>query len=172
MDIPRYAPDLPLPPYAFVPGHHPHPRKESGHMHGVPEPEPPPLDPANPRGSEAFLFGLDLFNRGYYWECHVWWEGLWHAHGRRGPVADLLKGLIRLGAAGVKAKGGKVAGTRDHAEAATRLFHTVKAACGTPYAGLDLARLAAAGEEVAANAESLAKAGPGPGAALGVSITL
>ena len=51
--------------------------------------------------------GIALFNAGYYWEAHEAWEGLWHAHGRDGPTADVLKGLIKLAAAGVKVREGR-----------------------------------------------------------------
>ena len=52
--------------------------------------------------SPAYLRGVELFNAGYYWEAHESWEALWHAHGRRGPTAGVLQGLIKLAAAGVK----------------------------------------------------------------------
>lgn len=169
---PRYAPGQPLPPYAFVPGHNPHPKRDpQGHMHGVPEPTPPPMDPDDPMASEAFLFGVDLFNRGFYWESHVWWEGLWHAHGRRGDMADLLKGLIRLAAAGVKAKGGKATGLREHALAAAGLFRGL-AQRHHQLAGIGLKRLAAVGEEAAARADALAKRGAQRAAALEIALTI
>lgn len=125
---PRYVPELPLPPYAHVPGRTPHPiRDPAGHSHGLHH-TPPPLDPARWRDSRDYLRGLDLFNHGYYWEAHEQWEALWHAAGRRGPVADLLKGLIRLAACGVKAREGRPAGVASHAAGAARLFRAVGAA--------------------------------------------
>ena len=72
-----------------------------------------------------FRFGVDLFNHGYYWEAHEVWEGLWHACGRKGTLADFLKGLIRLAAAGVKAREGNPTGVIRHARRAEELFsHT------------------------------------------------
>jgi len=65
---------------------------------------------------------IDLFNHGYYWEAHEAWEGLWLAVGKSGPVADLLKGLIKLAAAGVKAREGNVAGMVRHARRALELI--------------------------------------------------
>ncbi|MBI1348759.1 DUF309 domain-containing protein [bacterium] len=65
---------------------------------------------------------IDLFNHGYYWEAHEAWEALWVAVGRSGPVADLLKGLIKLAAAGVKLRAGNAAGVQRHAQRARQLF--------------------------------------------------
>ncbi|MCF8058875.1 MAG: DUF309 domain-containing protein [Bacteriovoracaceae bacterium] len=98
---PRYLPQWELPPYAFIPGKHPHPEKKGGHMENT-EVSVEPLDPTSPLENKAFLYGLDLFNNGYYWESHVWWEALWNKAGRKGELADFLKALIKLAAGGVK----------------------------------------------------------------------
>ena len=87
---PRYAPAIPLPPYSYVPGHDlPHPVNDpSGHSYsavhdqplGTPNPPPVlaplPTDPASRRHTLAatlaadlqWLYSLDLFNGGWYWE--------------------------------------------------------------------------------------------------------
>lgn len=44
--------------------------------------------------SDAFLWGLDLFNHGYYWEAHEAWEGLWQVVDRDNPLRMLFKSLI------------------------------------------------------------------------------
>jgi len=124
----RLLPDRDFPPYAFVPGQHPHPVTDpAGHSFGEHDsvPETPPQKLVE---STDFRFGIDLFNFGYYWEAHEEWEGLWHALGRSGKTADLLKGLIRLAAAGVKAREGNPRGVRRHAERARELFEKVEAA--------------------------------------------
>jgi len=114
-DRPRYT-ELALPPYSYVPGHTPHPVSDpAGHMFGRPLPVAQPLQPENWQASTEYRYGADLFNHGYYWESHEAWESLWHAVGRKGPVADLLKGLIKLAAAGVKAREGNPRGVRRHA---------------------------------------------------------
>jgi hypothetical protein len=92
--------------------------------------------------SRAYLLGCDLFNYGYYWESHELWEGLWHICGRSGPTADMLKGLIKLAAAGVKARERRTAGIARHAKRAAELFEDVRAETGRDlYLGLDLVRL-------------------------------
>jgi predicted metal-dependent hydrolase len=71
-----------------------------------------------------------LFNAGYYWEAHEAWEGLWHAHGRLGPTANVLKGLIKLAAAGVKVRQGQPHGIITHARRAASLFEAARAEGG------------------------------------------
>ncbi len=142
---PRYAPDRPLPPYAHVPGRTPHPVSDPhGHRHGRPPERPAPLDPTRWQESGLYLHGIDLFNHGYGWEAHEAWEALWHAYGRSGPVADALKGLIHLAAAGVKRREGRPRGVTDHARRAAELFRSVAAARGAEeglFLGLPLAGL-------------------------------
>ena len=140
----RLAPAQTFPPYRHDPGKTPHPyRHEDGHSHGQPEPTVSPLDPANSFASEAYLFGFDLFNHGYFWEAHVWWEALWHAHGRKGEVADLLRALIRLAAAGVKARGQIPGGIRKHCRATAGILDEIRDRTGTAdLAGIHLQELA------------------------------
>jgi predicted metal-dependent hydrolase len=70
----------------------------------------------------GYLRGLDLFNHGDYWEAHEAWEAVWHVAGRQGPTAALLKGLIKLAAAGVKTRAGSWSGRRRHCRRAVDLF--------------------------------------------------
>ncbi len=139
-DRPRYS-DRKFPPYTYVPGRSPHPVSDpAGHMHGHEPSAPPPLDPDNWRDSETYLYGVDLFNHGYYWESHEEWESLWHAAGRRGMVADFLKGLIKLAAAGVKSLEEKPTGVTRHTDRAMELLSAVMAT-EPKFCGLDLRRV-------------------------------
>ena len=116
---------MPLPPYTYVPGRTPHPiRDPAGHMYGKHE-QSAELDIENWQRCDQYLFGIDLFNHGYYWEAHEAWESLWHAAGRTGAIADFLKGLIKLAAAGVKTREGSAAGRERHARRAVELFQCV-----------------------------------------------
>lgn len=139
---PRLVPEEPLPPYAYVSGRFPHPiRDERGHWHGR-APQSSSIDPQHPLSSRALLVACDLFNHGYYWEAHETWEGLWQGCGRHGVTADMLKALIHLAAAGVKAREGRAEGVRRHAARAAALLEEVQQARGEPhYLGLDLAQL-------------------------------
>ena len=147
MAVPRFLPDEPLPPYAYVPGgRFPHPVSDpAGHSHGHAEAPPTALDPARWHESRDYLLGLDLFNHGYYWEAHEAWERLWHAAGRRGPTAELLQGLIKLAASGVKVREGRAVGTVKLAEGARLLFQRAQSnlANRTDYLGLRFADLLA-----------------------------
>jgi hypothetical protein len=122
---PRYC-SAPLPPYSYVPGFTPHPVSDpSGHMFGqAPEPPAPPAADEW-QASEAYRYGIDLFNHGYYWEAHEAWESLWHAAGRKGTVATWLKALIKLAAAVVKAREGNAAGVLRHARRSLELLEKV-----------------------------------------------
>jgi hypothetical protein len=91
---PRWLPQKSLPPYAYLPGKSPHPvRDPTGHSYHV---EPILVAVAASLSLDAFLWGLDLFNHGYYWEAHEAWEGLWQVADRDGPLRMLFKGLILL----------------------------------------------------------------------------
>lgn len=130
----RYVPQIPFPRYAFVPGQHPHPVTDPrGHSFERRSSPHSRLDPHAPLKSPTYLFAIDLFNHGYYWEAHEAWEELWVAAGRQGEVADFLKGLIKLAAAGVKCREGQLAGVERHARRALELFHNLQ--CQHPEAG-------------------------------------
>jgi hypothetical protein len=104
----------PLPSYTYVPGITPHP--DTGGE------ESPAAGEGN--AERRFQWGQTLFNHGYYWEAHEAWEGLWIEAGRRGPAADLLKGLIKLAACGVKCLEGNERGARRHARRAAELLRS------------------------------------------------
>ena len=127
-DPPRLLPERPFPPYAFI-GEgrgYPHPRHDpAGHSHDAPELTPPRFDPERWWDSPTYLCGIDLFNYGYYWEAHEEWEGLWVAAGKRGPVSEFFKGLIKLAAAGVKVRQGQPAGVQRHGARAAEHFRGV-----------------------------------------------
>jgi Domain of unknown function (DUF309) len=102
MSLSRWLPQRSFPPYAYLPGRNPHPvRDPTGHSYHV---GPLPVATEASLGSDAFLWGLNLFNHGYYWEAHEAWEGLWHVGDRDNPLRVLFKSLILLSAAGVKVR--------------------------------------------------------------------
>jgi hypothetical protein len=135
---PRYRPHLPLPPYTYVPGRSLHPNSDvAGHSYGHAPLRPPTVADSDWSTHDAYLHGIDLFNHGYYWEAHETWESVWHAVGRRGPIADLLKGLIKLAAAGVKVREGRSAGIVAHAARAAELFEASRCDGASHRLGLD-----------------------------------
>jgi hypothetical protein len=150
--IARFVPQRPLPPYTFVPDRAPHPVSDSaGHSFGDLPAAAEAVDPKNWPASQTYLYGIDLFNARYYWESHVEWESLWLACGRSGAVADFLKGLIKLAAAGVKHLEGKPAGVKSHACRAAVLWRAVAQIVGPPaqsFLGLNLNQLIAVAQTI------------------------
>jgi uncharacterized protein len=143
---PRLVPDRRFPPYAYIPGLTPHPTRDpDGHSYGAsPENSEPPV-PEHWRDCGGYLYGIDLFNHGFYWEAHEAWEGLWVACGRRGATATFLQGLINLAASGFKARWGNARGMRANAETARRLLKSAASQLGPAaacYMGLDVRALA------------------------------
>ncbi|WP_244441241.1 DUF309 domain-containing protein [Mesorhizobium sp. STM 4661] len=116
----RWLPEKSFPSYAYLPGRQPHPvRDPAGHSYN----SEAMLSAAEVSlCSDTFLWGLDLFNHGYYWEAHEAWEGLWQVADRGAPLRTLFKGLILLSAAGVKIREGKQAAAVRHAGRAAALL--------------------------------------------------
>lgn len=155
MTLLRFVPDAAFPPYTFIPGRTPHPARDpGGHLFGKPPELPPPLDPARWQDSRAYQYGVDLFNHGYYWEAHEVWEGLWRVAGRAGQLADFLKGLIKVAAAGVKVRQGQPKGVVSHATGAAHLFRE-SAGEDAVYLGLRLRHLLAFAEQIEQQALNL-----------------
>ncbi|MGI8978537.1 MAG: DUF309 domain-containing protein [Pirellulaceae bacterium] len=146
-------PDRRFPAYSYVPGKYPHPQSDPlGHSFGhVPE-KCDPLTPENALRHATYLWGIQLFNHGYYWEAHETWEQVWHACGRKRSAADYLKGLIKLAAAGVKSREGRPEGVARHASRSAELLRSVKVSLGGSNAapfGLTLDSLINIAEHVA-----------------------
>jgi hypothetical protein len=144
-EIVRLVPAEPLPPYSYVTGLFPHPTGDpAGHSFSRPPEHPAAPDASRWNECRPYLYGLDLFNHGYYWEAHEVWEGLWHACGRGGTTGTFLKGLIKLAAAGVKARERRPQGVQRHAHRARELFQQTASQLGPGhcrYMGLMLREL-------------------------------
>jgi hypothetical protein len=138
-----HEPPRAFPPYTYIPGGPwPHPVSDpAGHGHGRRAAD----------GDDAFRRGAALFDAGFYWEAHEAWEAPWHAHGRRGPTADVLKALIKLAAAGVKVRQHQPHGVRIHAARAAALLAEVARSGEPPPLGLDLDALRRQAERIAAD---------------------
>jgi hypothetical protein len=110
---PRYAPERPLPPYRYVPGLLPHPSADpAGHSFGHPEPDLEALPPEAWARSVEYRYGVDLFNRRYYWEAHEAWERVWHTCDKARTQGLFVQGLIQLAAALLKWHMGSEGGWR------------------------------------------------------------
>lgn len=135
----------------------PHPiREPDGHSYG--ETDDAPMDAQNvEKVKTAHHWAVDLFNFGYYWEAHEAWEVIWHAFGRHGTEADFVKALIKLAAAGVKAREGNAAGVQRHARRAGELFRSVAKDRGhvVDWLGIDPVRLAAESDKLMSEPASI-----------------
>jgi len=115
--VPRYT-DRPFPAYCHLPGVTPHPtRNPDGHSFGLPDLGLPDLNHENWRKSEEYLYGIDLFNGGFWWECHEALEGLWLVAGVHSEAGHALQAVIQCAAAHLKTVMGKPRGAmrlHDH----------------------------------------------------------
>jgi hypothetical protein len=101
--LPRYCPERRFPPYRYVPGLHPHPRRDrGGHSYAVEETPAGNWDAADWASLGDWLWGVDLFNAFFFWEAHEAWEKLWVTAPRRSSPALLLQGLIQISASLLK----------------------------------------------------------------------
>jgi len=110
--VPRYS-QRAFPAYRYVPGIQPHPRRDpTGHSYQPQQDRHPPWAPEEWRTLDDWLYGVDLFNRFYFWEAHEAWEGLWAAVERDRPASLLLQGLIQIAAALLKTHMGRLSAAR------------------------------------------------------------
>ena len=96
----RNARDWPFPDQPHVPGKTPRPT------------ESPAFDAAQAapiytldrqwRENAAYLYGIDLYNAGYFWEAHEVWEAVWARAAGNSRERLLLQGLIQLSNACLK----------------------------------------------------------------------
>ena len=144
MTPPRYWPDAPLPPYAFLPGRDPHPTRDPrGHSYSEEEEaEVFPTPPEKWASCEPYLFGVDLYNEGYLWEAHEAWESLWHPCKPNAQQAEFLQGLIQCTAAALKVRMAQPRGVLRLGELGTGRLESVARQAGTPYMGLELLEFA------------------------------
>lgn len=61
-----------------------------------------PFPTAHWQTSAEYLYGIDLYNYAYWWECHEIFEGLWHAVGHDTEQGNFFQALIQFAAANLK----------------------------------------------------------------------
>lgn len=99
---PRYS-CQPWPAYRFVPGVSPHPRRHpDGHSYGQCEPASPAPAWDRWRTNDAYLFGVDLYNFAYWWECHEIFESFWRMSGAKSEPGRFFQALIHVAAGNLK----------------------------------------------------------------------
>ena len=68
----------------------------------------------------SFLFAVQLFNQGYYWETHEVLEDLWNKTGRTSDIAQLFQSIIFLAAGNLKRIINNQKSAQKHYESALR----------------------------------------------------
>ncbi len=133
---PRWT-SRPLPPYRHLPGSTPHPTRDAGGHARDEDEDPVPVDwsPDEWGSLEPWLWGVDLFNHGYWWEAHEAFEGLWHAAGRSGERAAFVQALIHLSAACLNRRRGHRSAARRQA---MRAIEGLEETPASRYMGLDI----------------------------------
>jgi len=134
--VPRYSPRR-LPPQRFVPGEGPRP----GTAAAPPARPGDGWNPADWRAIEGWLWAVDLFNHGYWWESHEALEELWHAAGRTTPAARFVQALIQLSAACLNRHRGHRGAARRQAARAVRGLRAARN-LGPIVMGIDVEALA------------------------------
>lgn len=93
------------------------------------------------RRIEEWLWAVDLFNHGYWWESHEALEALWHAAGRTTPAARFAQSLVHLAAACLNRRRGHDEAARRQAARAVRGLRAARAIAPVVM-GLDVEALA------------------------------
>ena len=98
----RYT-DRTFPPYRFIPGKAPHPTRDpDGHSYNKPLEKLEPFEVDQWQSCDEYLYGIDLFNYGYWWEAHEALEAVWVAAGRKTETGLFIQGLIQIAVAHLK----------------------------------------------------------------------
>ena len=99
---PRYT-DRTFPSYRFIPGKAPHPTRDpEGHSYNKPLEKLEPFELDQWQYCDEYLYGIDLFNHGYWWEAHEALEAVWVAAGRQTETGLFIQGLIQVAVAHLK----------------------------------------------------------------------
>ena len=108
----RYS-RTPFPPYRYIPGRSPHPTRDpAGHSFGTDRPVQASVDLQDWPRCEPYLYGIDLFNHGFWWEAHEAWEQCWIAAGKTTETGLFMQGLIQVAAALLKQHQGHTGAAR------------------------------------------------------------
>ena len=141
LSAPRYT-DTPLPPYRFVQGRTPHPiAHPQGHSYRPPgevEPGLTPVRPENWSGCAEYLYGVDLYNHGFWWEAHESIEAVWQTTDKQSPQGRFLQGLIQIACGQLKLHTRTPRGVRHYITRGGLHLRFARGHVGRHYMGLDI----------------------------------
>ncbi|MDO8494616.1 MAG: DUF309 domain-containing protein [Deltaproteobacteria bacterium] len=127
--MPKRYTKIALPSYRYIPGKNCRPtglKKFSNRW-----------DEKEWKKNQAYLYGRDLFNHGYWWELHEVWEKLWLATDRKGIDAQFLQGVIQIGSAFLKKNQNRAAGSHRLFQSGIKKLEMVQKE-KSPFAGIRL----------------------------------
>ena len=136
--VPRYS-DKAFPPYRFIPRETPHPTEHpEGHSYKKKESPVEILTETNWSRHPTYLYAVDLYNYGYWWEAHENFEQLWRLYPKNDLTRNFFQGLIKISAAFLKWQQKQNRGTAIHYRGAMDLLQKVKSEKSF-YLGINLA---------------------------------
>lgn len=105
------------------------------------------VDPARIADCDAYLFGADLYNHGYFWEAQDAWEACWRGLSTADPYERFFRGLIQASVSHLKVTTGQIDGATSLGNRAALLLRAGAAEVATTVAtdrvmGVDAAELA------------------------------
>ncbi len=102
LNVQRYT-TISFPDRKYIPGQGIHPKKDpkGSHIPEIPS-DTTKFDTDTWRISQQYLYAIDLFNFGYWWEAHEVLEDLWIQTGRTTLIAKFIQGIIQISAAFLK----------------------------------------------------------------------
>ncbi len=125
----------PFPSYHFMPGQNPHPRKDpAGHSYGLPEPTATHTPADQWKTNATWLFGVDLYNFGYWWESHEQWEALWKVDRNTEQEKLFYRAVIQLAAANIKRYLDRIEGSQSLARQAVEKLKRIET---SPFMGIE-----------------------------------
>lgn len=130
---PRYT-RRPFPDYAYLPGRDPHPTRDpDGHSHNKASPVVGEFNPERWHECEEYLYAIDLFNHGYYWEAHESFEAVWIAAGRKTRPGLFVQCLLQIGVGLLKQRQGQYHAAKRMWQSGLEKLHGVNG----PWMGID-----------------------------------
>ena len=140
----RNCPHIALPAYRYLPGT----MAKDEDRSDLPKLKFEDLPPQAWRKNEPYLYGIDLYHEGYFYEAHEVWEELWHRVGHHSPQGQFLKALIQLAAARLKLRMGEEKPARRLVGTLQKILITLSSSTKEEFwMGIDLKKLIDACEQ-------------------------
>ena len=96
--------DVPLPPYAYVPGRVA--RHPEGWFDAIRGSVSKDIAPSELHQTAAWRAGLSYLEAGYFWECHEVLEAVWMQAPNPSPEREMVQAIIQLANARLKLRSG------------------------------------------------------------------